>query len=132
MAESHEEQTPKSLTEARSESVKGINIKPDEARKRLEDLGLSEDRWDEILGNAHYTTALVHIARGHDQRVLGDVYQELFPKGHGPRTKENPENLSKIIEEKTNLSKPNAIITPQESFKKLPKQGGKGNVPNRW
>lgn len=92
-----EEQTPKSLEDARAESVKGIGMNPEEARKRLEDLGYKEEDWTKIteqgLGS-HYMRALAHIAKGSEPKDLGDVFRELFPEEHhGPSLQQMPEKI---------------------------------------
>ena len=69
------------IGDLRAESVRGIGVTPEEAKKRLEKLGYPETTWDTIieLGSSHLVGALIHVARGSESRRLEDVYRELYP-----------------------------------------------------
>jgi len=73
------------IGDLRAESVRGIGVTPEEAKKRLEKLGYPETTWDTIIeqgkqgGSSHFVGALIHVARGSEPRGLEDVYRELYP-----------------------------------------------------
>lgn len=66
-----------------------VDLLPEDAQKRLENLGISEDDWDHFLENeqqaatgipnsgSHELTALIMISRGSIKRNLRDVYTAL-------------------------------------------------------
>lgn len=59
--------------------------KPEEAKRRLEFLGYTEDTYDRLMSDgidgmkfgSHEVRALVIIAQGSKPRFLGDVYKEI-------------------------------------------------------
>jgi hypothetical protein len=58
-----------------------FTLTPDEATKRLENLGYTPDTWDAMLADttgSHFTRSLVTIARGEKSRDINEVYHELY------------------------------------------------------
>jgi hypothetical protein len=60
-------------------------ISPWQAREFVEDKGVSEDTWDDIMAHSKYSheiRGLIFIARQDSARTLSDVYREQYPDGN--------------------------------------------------